>query len=103
MCSADQADPTVRQVNAYGVFESYYDTSRLERENNSVVALIGALQLFLLYGLGPFFGKIFDSYGVVVRGPPLHLCVCERLVLTHSRSPARCSSQWAPSASSLRR
>lgn len=91
-----------RQVNAYGVFESYYDTSRLERENNSVVALIGALQLFLLYGLGPFFGKIFDSYGVVVRGPPLHLRVCERLVLTPFSSP-RCSSHWARSASSLRR
>ena len=81
MCSADQADPTVRQVNAYGVFESYYDTSRLERENNSVVALIGALQLFLLYGLGPFFGKIFDSYGVVVRAAGPHPFSLPRQVL----------------------
>jgi hypothetical protein len=53
-------------VNSYGVFEDYYESNRLTEENNSVVALIGAIQLFLLYGLGPLFGKIFDSYGITV-------------------------------------
>jgi MCP family monocarboxylic acid transporter-like MFS transporter 10 len=53
-------------VNSYGVFESYYNSNRLTEESVSIVALIGALQLFLLYGLGPIIGKIFDSYGVAV-------------------------------------
>lgn len=53
-------------VNSYGVFQDYYKGGRLSQENDSVIALIGAIQLFCLYGFGPLIGKFFDSFGVFV-------------------------------------
>ncbi|OBZ66781.1 Riboflavin transporter MCH5 [Grifola frondosa] len=50
-------------VNAYGVFQNYYETTLLPSSSSSTIALIGAIQIFLLYGLGPIVGRIFDAYG----------------------------------------
>ncbi|CEH16493.1 Monocarboxylate transporter [Ceraceosorus bombacis] len=62
-------------ANSYGVFQNYYNSNRLPHETDSVVALIGAIQLFLLYGFGPLVGKIFDSYGVGVLMPLGSFCI----------------------------
>ncbi|KZT20190.1 MFS general substrate transporter [Neolentinus lepideus HHB14362 ss-1] len=56
-------------INAYGVFQDYYQTTLLKESSPSTISLIGALQLFLLYGLGPVIGRIFDVYGSRVIMP----------------------------------
>lgn len=56
-------------VNAYGVFQDYYKNDRLKNENESIIALIGAIQLFILYGTAPMVGKIFDSFGTRIIYP----------------------------------
>ncbi|KAL1920215.1 uncharacterized protein VTP21DRAFT_1361 [Calcarisporiella thermophila] len=50
-------------VNAYGVFQDYYQSTMLSEYSNSVISLIGTTQLFLLYGLGLLVGQWFDIYG----------------------------------------
>lgn len=52
-----------------GVFQTYYTSTLLSDSSPSTISLIGGLQLFLLYGCGPFFGKIFDAYGSTVGNP----------------------------------
>ncbi|KZT18941.1 MFS general substrate transporter, partial [Neolentinus lepideus HHB14362 ss-1] len=60
---------TFGTVNAYGVFQDYYGTNLLASTSASVISLIGALQLFFLYGLGPIVGRIFDAHGSAVLLP----------------------------------
>ncbi|THV02592.1 MFS general substrate transporter [Dendrothele bispora CBS 962.96] len=50
-------------INSYGVFHDYYSNVLLAQSSSSTIALIGALQLFLLYGCGPVVGRVFDLYG----------------------------------------
>ncbi|KDQ53742.1 hypothetical protein JAAARDRAFT_136735 [Jaapia argillacea MUCL 33604] len=56
-------------VNAYGVFQSYYQTDLLTSASASTISLIGSIQLFLLYGLGPVIGRVFDAYGCNILLP----------------------------------
>ncbi|TFK49230.1 MFS general substrate transporter [Heliocybe sulcata] len=56
-------------INSYGVFQDYYQTTLLVHSSPSTISLIGALQLFLLYGLGPVIGRIFDVHGSRVIMP----------------------------------
>ncbi|KAL0953928.1 hypothetical protein HGRIS_005093 [Hohenbuehelia grisea] len=56
-------------VNAFGVFQEYYSSTLLPSSPPSVIALIGAIQLFLLYGLGPVVGRVFDAFGTKVLVP----------------------------------
>ncbi|PWN87063.1 MFS general substrate transporter [Acaromyces ingoldii] len=62
-------------INAFGVFQDYYNSTRLPNETDSVVALIGAIQLFSLYGLAPLIGKIFDAHGPKVLMPLGSFCI----------------------------
>ncbi|THU95498.1 monocarboxylate permease [Dendrothele bispora CBS 962.96] len=50
-------------INSYGVFHDYYATVLLPNSSSSTISLIGALQLFFLYGSSPVIGRIFDLYG----------------------------------------
>ncbi|KAI5124992.1 hypothetical protein M0805_007417 [Coniferiporia weirii] len=56
-------------VNSYGVFQDYYTTHSLAGSASSSISIIGAFQLFLLYGLGPIVGRIFDAFGARVLLP----------------------------------
>ncbi|KAK7675853.1 hypothetical protein QCA50_021210, partial [Cerrena zonata] len=56
-------------INAYGVFQEYYSTTLLTNTSSSVISLIGSLQLFILYGLSPIIGRIFDTYGPSILLP----------------------------------
>ena len=49
-----------------GVFQDYYTTNLLPNSSSSTISLIGAIQLFLVYGLGPVVGRTFDAYGTKV-------------------------------------
>lgn len=56
-------------LNAYGAFQAYYSTSLLKAASTSTITLIGSMQLFVIYGVGPLVGKITDAYGVAVVMP----------------------------------
>lgn len=60
---------TFGMVNSYGVFQDYYQTSLMAHSSSSTIALIGALQLFFLYGGGPVIGRVYDAYGTSVLIP----------------------------------
>ena len=47
------------QVNAFGVYQSYYSTHL--GESNSTISWIGSFQLWLQFGLGLFAGRLFDA------------------------------------------
>ncbi|KAI0357828.1 MFS general substrate transporter [Trametes cingulata] len=56
-------------INAFGVFQDYYQTTLLSKSSASSISLIGSLQTFLLYFLGPFVGRLFDVYGTSILIP----------------------------------
>ncbi|PIL29207.1 MFS general substrate transporter [Ganoderma sinense ZZ0214-1] len=53
-------------INAYGTFQSYYETTLLPSSSSSSISLIGSLQIFFLYFFGTFTGRLFDAYGTSV-------------------------------------
>lgn len=50
-------------VNSIGVFQAYYSENQLRDYNQDQIAWILSVQVFLMQGLAPVFGKVFDSYG----------------------------------------
>lgn len=53
-------------LSLQGTFQSYYETTLLPSSSSSSISLIGSLQVFLLYFVGTFAGRIFDAYGTSV-------------------------------------
>ncbi|KAL4782546.1 major facilitator superfamily domain-containing protein [Aspergillus varians] len=61
-------------VNAFGAFQSYYETSLLHDESSSNVSWIGAIQAFLLLIIGVITGPLYDSgyfYFLLLTGSSL--------------------------------
>ncbi|OCH92770.1 MFS general substrate transporter [Obba rivulosa] len=56
-------------VNSFGVFQDYYQTTLLNKSSSSTISLIGAIQLFFMYGAGPIVGRIYDAYGTNILLP----------------------------------
>lgn len=53
-----------------GIFQLYYKDILLPDQSSSSLAWITTLQIFLLFMLGPFIGKLIDAYGSrVILGP----------------------------------
>ncbi|KKY39070.1 putative mfs transporter [Diaporthe ampelina] len=50
-------------VNACGIFQLYYKEILLPDQSSSSLAWITTLQIFLLFMLGPFVGKLIDAHG----------------------------------------
>lgn len=50
-------------VNCVGLFQSYYEANQLREYSPGQVAWITSLEIFLMFFLGIFFGKLYDSYG----------------------------------------
>lgn len=57
---------TFGMVNAYGVFQTYYQTVMFPSESSSVLALIGAVQGAFLFVFGVFAGKATAYFGTRV-------------------------------------
>ena len=56
---------TFGYLNAYGVYQNYYQTHQLANEEASTIAWIGSVQTCLLLGGGIVGGPLFDRYGAV--------------------------------------
>ncbi|TFY83889.1 hypothetical protein EWM64_g122 [Hericium alpestre] len=50
-------------VNAFGQFSSFYRSDYLSNYNATLISMIGAIQVFVLYFCGAFSGSLFDAYG----------------------------------------
>ncbi|KAI0051405.1 MFS general substrate transporter [Auriscalpium vulgare] len=50
-------------VNAFGAFSDFYNRIYLTNYDSTIISMIGALQVFVLYFFGAFSGAIFDAVG----------------------------------------
>jgi MFS family permease len=63
-------------VNCIGVFQDYYEKNQLRDYPSSTIAWIPSTETFMMFGGGPIFGKVFDSYGsryMLLGGTVLHV------------------------------
>lgn len=51
------------QVNAFGVFQTYYAENQLQGRSASDISWIGSLQIGLIYVSGLVLGRFFDLHG----------------------------------------
>ncbi|KIJ33767.1 hypothetical protein M422DRAFT_264225 [Sphaerobolus stellatus SS14] len=51
------------QLNAFGVFQTYYAEHQLKNHTASEISWIGSIQLVLTYFSGVILGRVFDIYG----------------------------------------
>lgn len=58
---------TLGYINSFGFFQNYYEQNDLSNDPSAIIALIGSLQIGLMYIVGPLTGVLFDSYGHKVR------------------------------------
>lgn len=63
------------QLNAFGVFQTYYAQNQLRNHSASAISWIGSTQLVLTYLSGLVLGRVFDIYGARVRNASLLFCV----------------------------
>ncbi|TDL26807.1 MFS general substrate transporter [Rickenella mellea] len=70
----------IGQVNAFGVFQTYYAQHQLAAYNASAISWIGGVQIFLLYLSGLVLGRVFDAYGA--RGLLVSGCVLSTFSLS---------------------
>ena len=72
-------------LNAFGVFQTYYESGALFTESSSNISWIGAIQSFMLLTVGFFSGPLYDkghlrillivgSFGIVLGHMMLSLC-----------------------------
>nr|GAT48808.1 monocarboxylate permease-like protein [Mycena chlorophos] len=54
---------TFGTVNGYGAFDDYYQSTYLSNYSPTLVSMIGAIQVFLLYVFASVSGAVFDALG----------------------------------------
>jgi MFS family permease len=54
-------------INAFGVFEEYYQTSFLSHKSASDISWIGSFELFVMFGGTLPIGYLSDKHGPRVR------------------------------------
>ncbi|KAL8720218.1 MAG: hypothetical protein Q9225_002880 [Loekoesia sp. 1 TL-2023] len=63
-------------LSSIGVFQTYYEQNLLRTYSSSTIAWILSVQVFVLNGMAPINGKVFDSYGsnaLITTGTFLHV------------------------------
>ncbi|ODM16226.1 hypothetical protein SI65_08225 [Aspergillus cristatus] len=66
---------TFGYLNAYDVYQDYYQGHQLSHESSSTISWIGSVQVFFLYAGGVIGGPFFDWIGAIVIIPPAFLFV----------------------------
>ncbi|WVQ63626.1 uncharacterized protein L199_001779 [Kwoniella botswanensis] len=67
---------TFGTANTFGVFQSYYVTTKYIGRDSSDLAWVGSLQMFLLFMMGGVSGPLFDKgyfYPLVGSGAAIHI------------------------------
>ncbi|KAL9110111.1 MAG: hypothetical protein Q9227_005305 [Pyrenula ochraceoflavens] len=85
-------------INCIGVFQNYYQTHSLSQYSSSEIAWVPSVETFVMLGVGPVVGRIYDSYGprwLLVGGTLLHVF---GLMMT---SPIGAGAVFYPSVSAV--
>lgn len=85
-------------VNSYGAFSDYYKTTYLSHYSATLVSMIGAVQVFILYGLGAFSGPLFDAYGPRLMIPTSGLIATFALFMLSLTQPQKIWQQYLTQA-----
>lgn len=65
------ADFSLAPLNRIGVFQTYYEQHSLSSYSSSDISWIFAVQLCLMWAIGPLYGRLLDTFG---PGPVLYPC-----------------------------
>lgn len=72
---------TFGYVNAFGVYQEYYQTHQLRYKGPSDISWIGSLQAFFLFGGALFGGPLFDRFGekvcLLLAHAPFQITPCK--------------------------
>jgi len=77
-------------VNSFGLFQTYYSTSLVPARSASDIAWIGSVQVWLLFFIGTFSGRLTDA-GYF---RPVFLCGCAMQLLGTFTASAAGGSYW---------
>ncbi|KAJ7785268.1 major facilitator superfamily domain-containing protein [Mycena maculata] len=85
---------TFGTVNGYGAFNDYYADTYLSDYSATLVSMIGALQLFLLYIFAGLSGAMFDSLGPRYMIPASGLLTCFSFFMLSITKPQHIYQQY---------
>ncbi|KAK7403530.1 hypothetical protein QQX98_010708 [Neonectria punicea] len=63
-------------INSVGAFQEYYQNDLLSNYSASTISWIPSLQIFIMMGMGPIIGMLYDHYGprnLILAGTFLHV------------------------------
>ncbi|KAI9892674.1 MAG: hypothetical protein M1814_001368 [Vezdaea aestivalis] len=69
-------DPSAFPDGGIGIFQDYYSRNQLKQYSSSKIAWIPSLETFMMFFLGPLFGKVVDDNGprvLLIGGTFLHI------------------------------
>ncbi|KAJ7133375.1 major facilitator superfamily domain-containing protein [Mycena epipterygia] len=89
---------TFGTVNAYGAFNDYYATTYLSNYSATLISMIGAIQLFMLYIFAGLSGAVFDAYGPRYMIPASGLVTSFSLFMLSITQPQQIYQQYLTQA-----
>ncbi|KAG7445510.1 MFS general substrate transporter [Guyanagaster necrorhizus] len=81
-------------VNAYGAFSDYYNETYLSDYSPTLISMIGALQVFLLYIFAGFAGAVFDALGPRLLVPGSGIVVAFSIFMLSITKPQKIWQQY---------
>ncbi|KAF5364618.1 hypothetical protein D9758_005638 [Tetrapyrgos nigripes] len=85
-------------VNGYGGFSDFYNTDYLSNYSPTVISMVGALQVFILYIFAGFAGAVFDALGPKYLIPTSGVIVTLSLFMLSITKPQRIYQQFLTQA-----
>ncbi|KAJ6028196.1 MFS monocarboxylate transporter [Penicillium herquei] len=73
---------TFGYINAFGIYEAYYEEKFLKNETSSSIAWIGSLQTFFMFSSGLVSGPLMDRFGPKVIMIPCSMLFVLSVMLT---------------------
>ncbi|RAH44661.1 MCT family MFS transporter [Aspergillus brunneoviolaceus CBS 621.78] len=80
---------TFGYINAFGIYEAYYQSTFLKNESASNIAWIGSLQAFFMLSAGLISGPLMDRYG-----PRIILIPCSLLFILSVMLTSPCTEYY---------
>ncbi|KAF7290764.1 Monocarboxylate permease-like protein [Mycena indigotica] len=89
---------TFGTVNGYGAFNDYYQTTYLSNYSPTLVSMIGAIQVFMLYVFASVSGALFDALGPRLMIPISGLVSSFAMFMLSISQPQRIYQQYLTQA-----
>ncbi|KAJ7482962.1 major facilitator superfamily domain-containing protein [Mycena galericulata] len=89
---------TFGTVNGYGSFNDYYATTYLSNYSPTLISMIGAIQVFILYSFAGLSGALFDAFGPRYMIPISGLVTCFAFFMLSVTKPQQIYQQYLTQA-----